>query len=531
VIVNADREFESGRAQNYLRAEHAEKIITAYHGWQTIDGFCRPVSLDEIRAKDNEYNLNIRRYVDNSPPPEPQDVRAHLSGGVPRVEVMAQKELFDTHGLDTRRIFSVRDQDYYTFSEKITGRAQIPDVVKTSPTVQQQEQAILDAFRDWWTRIAASRLDRLQNKNNVMKIRADFITSFDTALEPIGMLDHFKRVGVLVTWWDQCKEDFKTVAVAGFEELIDGWADFIRDMIDDTESRKQEKFDPFEHKLVKKLLPDYLREIENTKAEISRLEGEIETFEAGPEDEELGDLGEDEEHISYAKQLETEIKELKANKAGKAEIEAVEAKLAPWKKLKKELTEARRKLKALGKALIVRLEVARKGLSAKDCRELVLSLARDDLEAILRKYMDEHFQEIAGMLNSLEFEKGRFFLSHTLAPKGKEIFMQWYCGQAVEWIKRRVNALKDRVAAEPESVGIRDLGFRWGSCTHKGKMFFHWRIILLPPERIDYLILHELVHIHEHNHSPAFYERLRRASPDYKQHEDWLRRYGDLYSL
>jgi predicted metal-dependent hydrolase len=131
----------------------------------------------------------------------------------------------------------------------------------------------------------------------------------------------------------------------------------------------------------------------------------------------------------------------------------------------------------------------------------------------------------------LKFQNGRFFLPHTLTPKGKEIFVQWYSRQAGEWIGRRVNSLKDRVAVEPESVGIRDLGLRWASCTHKGKMFFHWRVILLPPERIDYLIIHELVHIHEHNHSPAFYERLRRASPDHKQHEDWLRRYGDLYSL
>jgi hypothetical protein len=62
-------------------------------------------------------------------------------------------------------------------------------------------------------------------------------------------------------------------------------------------------------------------------------------------------------------------------------------------------------------------------------------------------------------------------------------------------------------------------------------VFFHWRAVLLPPERIDYLVMHELVHIHEHNHGTAFYDRLRRASPDFKQQEDWFRRYGDLYSL
>ena len=132
---------------------------------------------------------------------------------------------------------------------------------------------------------------------------------------------------------------------------------------------------------------------------------------------------------------------------------------------------------------------------------------------------------------TLQLQNDRFCLPSELVPDGRSVFLKWYSDRAAEWITRRMNALKERVAAAPQSIEIRDLGFRWASCTQKGKMFFHWRTILLPPERIDYLILHELVHLHEHNHSPAFYERLRRASPDFKQHEDWFRRYGDLYSL
>ena len=423
LFINADREFEAGRAQNYLRAEHAEKIISAFQNWRNVDGFARVVTLDEIRA--NEHNLNIRRYVDNSPPPEPQDIRAHLTGGVPRVEIESHRALFTAHGLDTRRVFAVRDADYYTFAEKLTDKAQIPDVVKASPTVQRQEQVLLDAFGGWWTEVAAKRLGNLPNKNNVMRIRADFIKSFDEALAPVDMLDHYKRVGALVTWWDECKEEFKTVSVRGFEELIDGWIDFIRDMIEDEDSRKKEKFDPFEHKLVKKLLPDYLKEIEDTKAEVARLEGEIETFEAGPEDDDAGEPAEGEEARNYAKELSEEIKALKdrlaeagfARGRGRkktapadtppeqaailAEIEELEAKLAPWKELKSQLTETRRTLKALGKALVERLVAARQALSGKDCRDLVLALARDALEAILRKYMDEHLQEIVNVLGNL----------------------------------------------------------------------------------------------------------------------------------
>jgi predicted metal-dependent hydrolase len=145
------------------------------------------------------------------------------------------------------------------------------------------------------------------------------------------------------------------------------------------------------------------------------------------------------------------------------------------------------------------------------------------------KLLDEPLP--TGSDERLRFQNGRFLMLRKFAPKGREIFMDWYAKHAEEWIPRRVQSLQERVGVRPESIEMRDLGFRWGSCTQKGKLFFHWRLILLPPERIDYLILHELVHLHEHNHSPAFYERLRRAAPEYELHEEWLRRNGDQYGL
>lgn len=150
-----------------------------------------------------------------------------------------------------------------------------------------------------------------------------------------------------------------------------------------------------------------------------------------------------------------------------------------------------------------------------------------------RKYRLKLLDEPRTLRNGeqLRFQSGRFLMPRALAVKGREIFIGWYGKRAAEWIPKRVNLLQGRVGVQPESIEIRDLGFRWGSCTEKGKILFHWRLILLPPERIDYLILHELVHLHEHNHSPAFYERLRRAAPEYEIHEEWLRQNGDQYGL
>jgi predicted metal-dependent hydrolase len=139
------------------------------------------------------------------------------------------------------------------------------------------------------------------------------------------------------------------------------------------------------------------------------------------------------------------------------------------------------------------------------------------------KLLDEFLPDRSG--ERLQFLNCRFLMPRKFAPKGREIFMGWYIKRAEEWIPRSVQSLQERVGVRPKSIEMRDLGFRWGSCTQKGKLFLHWRLILLPPERIDYLILHE------HNHSPAFYERLRRAAPEYEFHEEWLRRNGDQYGL
>ncbi len=101
LFINADAEYHAGRAQNYLRPEHVEKIVSTFDRFEDIPGYSRRVDLDEIRA--NDFNLNIRRYVDNSPPPEPHDVRAHLLGGVPVAEVEARRDLYVSLGFDPAR--------------------------------------------------------------------------------------------------------------------------------------------------------------------------------------------------------------------------------------------------------------------------------------------------------------------------------------------------------------------------------------------------------------------------------------------
>ena len=75
-------------------------------------------------------------------------------------------------------------------------------------------------------------------------------------------------------------------------------------------------------------------------------------------------------------------------------------------------------------------------------------------------------------------------------------------------------------------ISIREQKTRWGSCSSKGNLNFNWRLIFAPPEVLDYVVVHELAHRKEMNHSKAFYAIVESVLPDYKKSRRWLRENG-----
>jgi type I restriction enzyme M protein len=409
LFINADRDYEEGRAQNYLRAEHAEKIVQTFQHFEEIPHYSHILTIDQIAAED--FILNIRRYADTSPPPEPQDVRAHLAGGVPKSEVEELRPLFKAHGFDALQLFVQRDDRYLDFMKGLESKTALRAAVDADPGVRTTEQNILEAYALWWEK-HGPRLGRLPETQDSMILRGEFLESFQSVLFPVGILDRFKVNGVLASWWDEVKDEIQTISAQGFEELVDGWIDLIEDVIEDTETKKNELFDPFEHKLVIKLLPDYLQQIEDCRAENARLEGEKEVFEKQTNGDEGNgsEEGEEEEEDkpNYAKALEERLKEVKRllkedKKNGDLvkEQKELEGKLAPYEELLEKLKTEKKRLKNLSKALLQVLKKKRGELTADDCRDLSLHLMRADLERVLRKYMAEHLQEVQAAIENL----------------------------------------------------------------------------------------------------------------------------------
>ena len=130
----------------------------------------------------------------------------------------------------------------------------------------------------------------------------------------------------------------------------------------------------------------------------------------------------------------------------------------------------------------------------------------------------------------LKLEAGRFRMRRPEAEAGRECFVRWYGGHARAWLWRRVEAFAPRMGVAPTGLEIRDLGHRWGSCSKSGRLNFHWAAILLPASIVEYVVVHELVHLIEANHTPEFWLRVERAMPDYEQRRQWLAEHGAEYA-
>jgi type I restriction enzyme M protein len=456
LFINADAEFYAGRAQNYLRPEHVEKIVSTFDRYQDIPAYARVVPLAEISSEANDFNLNIRRYMDNSPPPEPHDVRAHPLGGVPVAEVTDKRPLFDALGFNPTRAFAQRENDakYFDFAPALPDRAAIRPLVERDPGVQACLVKVRQQLAGWWKE-HSPRLADLPKRRDLNRVRAEFLDTFVTAMladnGPAGSpLDRFKLAGVIATWWTDTLPDFKTLLENGFPGVMDGWVDAIADAVEDDEAAGP-AFDPFGHKLVRRTMTDYLARIAAAKADIARLKGEKEAFEQSnaPDDA-------DEEELAawnYAKDLDRQMRELKAEHkdalkelakleraAAKAratteqkrlaaeakatvrpvldQLAALEAALVPYEQIKEQFAEARARYRTLTDEFVNELKSRCGVMNDDQKRTLVLELFAQDVQAGFDAALAEKQQELVRFIEGL-WDKYRVTLTELRTDRAK----------------------------------------------------------------------------------------------------------------
>jgi hypothetical protein len=107
----------------------------------------------------------------------------------------------------------------------------------------------------------------------------------------------------------------------------------------------------------------------------------------------------------------------------------------------------------------------------------------------------------------------------------------WYQQQATDYITNRTHELIKTTHLQPKSITVKTYKARWGSCTIKGDIQFNWKLMMTPPAVIDYVIIHELCHLEQHNHSAKFWQLVEQFEPNYKTHRSWLKKNGQELNL
>lgn len=263
-IINADKDYAEGKNQNSLRPEDVEKIDYVFTNKIEEDGYSKSIDLETII--ENDYTLNIRRYVDNTPPPEPEDVKAHLIGGVPVNEINAvQESLAPKFDFDGFQFFVDKNDIYKDF--KISAKSEIKEIVEEDDNVNKTLTELGLHLADWW-QLAKEDFSSLALKieepesravkesagiylsmggSVFPKVRRELLDSMKEKFVPVGVLDKFQVAGVFVNWWDNIKYDLKTIMQNGWDAgliaddyLISEFFQSENDTIDQLEVEKSD---------------------------------------------------------------------------------------------------------------------------------------------------------------------------------------------------------------------------------------------------------------------------------------------------
>lgn len=148
LFINSELDYQEGKNQNILRDQDIAKIVGCFDSFNAIKRFSRVVPIEEIR--ENDHNLNIRRYADTSPPPEPFDVRGILHGGVPIKEIQSDYIQEILEGFDVSVVLVPKDGEYLKFKDDIKEKSQIRQHLGNT------SDAVIQQFERWWEKYGVS---------------------------------------------------------------------------------------------------------------------------------------------------------------------------------------------------------------------------------------------------------------------------------------------------------------------------------------------------------------------------------------
>jgi len=408
LFINADREYKEGKNQNKLRPEDIAKVSYVYKHKENLEGYAKSVSKTDLEKED--YNFNIRRYVDNSPPAEPQDVKAHLHGGIPVAEVDELESYWQNYSGLRSTFFAPLKEGYKQFAEAITAKEEVKTTVLNHADITAKRTQYEAGVDSWWSSNVA-KLEALPAEKNIFNLYKDFSKTIATDFSQLGILDLHKSRGAFAAYWSSLETDLKSVSASGWNaELIP------------------------EQDILESQFPDVLAELATNEArrdELDALFNEVNELEEGEYEEENYEVFPKE----ALKELKAEIKacnatirvakqDLKALKirirenesiahlaAEQAEKEAlqktteaqkasVEAKLARHTALTNELKTCRATIKEIKEQKEKLVEKAREKITAPEAKALILTRWKATLHSTVMDYVNRYEREFIAELEN-----------------------------------------------------------------------------------------------------------------------------------
>jgi type I restriction enzyme M protein len=389
LFINADREYREGKAQNFLRPEDLSKIVHVHRQRQTVDAYARLVPHAEIESED--WNCNIRRYVDNAPPPEPHDVRAHLHGGVPLREIDALSRFWTNYPGLRETVFTPRDAIYSDFTPAITSRRDLAALVQADPSIAAAHEAFRATLATWWEEnlphVAALAPDG-GKKGNVYELRRLLLGSIEKTFAGNALLTDHQIRGALARYFELFKPELKSIAFSG-------WG---AELIPDDE-------------ILQSQFPEVLADLEQKRLRIA----ELSSLFAAADEEDYEDA--DDSGVlpgEEVKRLKAELKELRAQaklakkekrsydlKTFDAEAAAIDNKLERYKALEDEARQLKAEIRATEKRRDDLVTAARAKISPDEAKTVILTLLRRVLFETYDAYLRADSRQLLAALENL----------------------------------------------------------------------------------------------------------------------------------
>jgi type I restriction enzyme M protein len=408
LFINADREYKEGKNQNKLRPEDIAKISYVYRNKEEVPAYAKLVHKDDLAKED--YNFNIRRYVDNSPPAEPQDVRAHLYGGIPEAEVNELQNFWNNYPELRADLFTEKETTYLQFKETITDKASIKALLENHANILEKRNAYKTQVEHWWKN-NLSKLEALPKEKNVFELFRDFSITIAEEFSALGILDTFKSRGAFAGYWSSLETDLKSVAASGWnadlipenEILASQFPEVLAELAE-KEARRDELDALFAE--VNNREEDAEVDEENDhgvlpKADIKEIKAEIKSYNA-----ELNQLKKAQTALKKrikaneeTASLEQELTDSEERSATITEAkQALEEKIAQHTALEQELKDCRSVIKEIKDKKADLVAKAREKISEAEAKDLILARWKEALHDTLMDYVNRYERDLLSIL-------------------------------------------------------------------------------------------------------------------------------------